>query len=192
MLIAQRRRPNANPARRQHGGFLQHLRRQQGGFLQHLRRQQGVFLIEALLGILIFSLGILALIGMQAAAISAQSDARYRIEAANIAEKMSNNIALNVDRSSTTNLQTSLNLFAHNSGGSNCAFTGTASADALVTAWVTEVRAAGSGLPGATTAMQQILVDTSATGFNRVTITVCWLPPRAAAASRHTVVSFVN
>ena len=165
MLIAQRRRPNANPARRQHGGFL-----------QHLRRQQGVFLIEALLGILIFSLGILALIGMQAAAISAQSDARYRIEAANIAEKMSNNIALNVDRSSTTNLQTSLNLFAHNSGGSNCAFTGAASADALVTAWVTEVRAAGSGLPGATTAMQQILVDTSATGFNRVTITVCWLP----------------
>ena len=38
-------------------------------------------------------LGILALIGMQAAAISAQSDARYRIEAANIAEKMSNNPA---------------------------------------------------------------------------------------------------
>ena len=154
------------------------------------RRQQGVFLIEALLGILIFSLGILALIGMQAAAISAQSDARYRIEAANLAEKMQNNIWLNVDRSTPANLATSLANFSHNESGANCAFSGTPSADALVTAWVTEVRAAGSGLPNATAAMQQILVNTGT--FNRVTITVCWQPPRALTPSRHTIVTFVN
>ncbi|MBM3346035.1 MAG: type IV pilus modification protein PilV [Betaproteobacteria bacterium] len=154
------------------------------------RRQRGVFLIEALLGILIFSLGILALIGMQAAAISAQSDARYRIEAANLAEKMQNNIWLNVDRSSPANLSTSLANFSHNEGGANCAFTGTPSVDPLVTNWVTEVRAAGSGLPNATTAMQQILVNTAS--FNRVTITVCWLPPRALSPSRYTIVTFVN
>jgi type IV pilus assembly protein PilV len=154
--------------------------------------QRGVFLIEALLGILIFSLGILALIGMQAAAISAQTDARYRIEASNLVERLQDTIWLNVDRTSTSTIQTSLSAFQHNTGGSNCAFTGTASSNAVVTAWATSVNAAGTGLPGSTSAMQQILVDTTAGGFNRVTITVCWVPPRAAAASRHTVVTFVN
>lgn len=178
------------PARRQHGAFL--ASRQQHGVFLSSRQQHGVFLIEALLGILIFSLGILALIGMQAAAISAQSDARYRIEASNLAEKMSNEIWLNVDRTTPATIQTSLATFAHMAGGSNCAFTGSASSNTLVTDWVTEVRAAGTGMPGSTAAMQQILVDTSTGGYNRVTITVCWLPPRAAAASRHVISTFVN
>jgi type IV pilus assembly protein PilV len=39
-------------------------------------------LIEALIGILIFSIGILALLGMQGAAIKNTTDARYRSEAA--------------------------------------------------------------------------------------------------------------
>ena len=42
------------------------------------RTQAGVMLIEALIGILIFSIGILALIGMQGAAIRNTTDARYR------------------------------------------------------------------------------------------------------------------
>ena len=45
------------------------------------QRQGGVMLIEALIGILIFSIGILALIGMQGAAIKNTNDARYRSEA---------------------------------------------------------------------------------------------------------------
>ena len=49
------------------------------------RAQRGVFLIEALLAILIFSLGILTLVAIQTTAISAQSDAQYRSEAANLA-----------------------------------------------------------------------------------------------------------
>jgi type IV pilus assembly protein PilV len=43
--------------------------------------QAGVMLIEALIGILIFSVGILALIGMQAAAMRSTTDAKYRSEA---------------------------------------------------------------------------------------------------------------
>jgi type IV pilus assembly protein PilV len=155
-------------------------------------RQRGVFLIEALLGILIFSLGILALIGMQAAAISAQSDARYRMEAANLTERMQNNIWLSVDRSSAANLATSLAAFSHKPGGSNCAFTGTASGNATVTSWASAVQAASTGLPGSTAAMQQIVVDTSSGAYNKVSITVCWQPPRAVTASRHTIVTFVN
>ena len=154
--------------------------------------QGGSFLIEALLGILIFSLGILALVGMQASAISAQSDARYRIEAANLTDQLLDNIWLNVDRSSATNLQTSLAAYAHQTGGTLCSYSGTASSSAIVTDWVTAVTAAGTGLPGATSSTLQVNIDTTSTGFNRVLVTVCWTPPRATASSRHTVVTYVN
>lgn len=154
--------------------------------------QGGSFLIEALLGILIFSLGILALVGMQASAISAQSDARYRIEAANLTEQLLNNIWLNVDRTSATNLQTSLAAYAHQTSGTLCNYSGTASSNTIVTDWVTAVTAAGTGLPGATSARLQVNVDTTSTGFNRVSVTVCWMPPKATVASRHTVVTYVN
>lgn len=178
----------------QRGVFLT-ARRERAAFLAS-RRQRGVFLIEALLGILIFSLGILALIGMQAAAISAQSDARYRIEASNLTEQMQNNIWLSVDRSSTANLATSLAAFQHQATGTptstSCAFSGTASTNALVIAWATAVQAATTGLPGSASTMQQIVVDTSGGAYNKVSITVCWQPPRAATPSRHTVVTFVN
>jgi type IV pilus assembly protein PilV len=52
------------------------------------KSQQGVMLIEALIGILIFSIGILALIGMQATAIKNTTDARYRSEAAFLAQQI--------------------------------------------------------------------------------------------------------
>ena len=52
------------------------------------RSQQGVMLIEALIGILIFSIGILALIGMQGVAIKNTADSRYRSEAAFLANQV--------------------------------------------------------------------------------------------------------
>ena len=156
------------------------------------RTQQGMFLIEALLGILIFSMGILALVGLQAAAISAQSDARYRTEAATLADRLMSHIWVNVDRTSAATIQTSLAKFQHQTGGANCSFTGTASSNALVTDWVSDVTASGTGLPGAVSAMQQITINTASGGFNQVSITLCWIAPRAATTSRHTVVSFIN
>ena len=44
--------------------------------------QRGVFLIEALIAILIFSLGILGMVAMAGSAMSAQTDARFRTDAA--------------------------------------------------------------------------------------------------------------
>jgi type IV pilus assembly protein PilV len=52
------------------------------------RHQAGVMLIEALIGILIFSIGILALLGMQGTAIKNTTDARYRSEAAFLATQI--------------------------------------------------------------------------------------------------------
>jgi type IV pilus assembly protein PilV len=48
-------------------------------------RQRGGFLLEALIGILIFTLGVLGLVALQARAISYTSDAQYRGEAAYLA-----------------------------------------------------------------------------------------------------------
>jgi type IV pilus assembly protein PilV len=48
-------------------------------------KQEGVMLLEALIGILIFSLGVLALVAMQAVSVSSVSNSRYRTEAAFLA-----------------------------------------------------------------------------------------------------------
>jgi type IV pilus assembly protein PilV len=48
--------------------------------------QQGVLLIEALVAILIFSVGVLAIVGLQAAMIKNTADSKYRSEASYIAQ----------------------------------------------------------------------------------------------------------
>ncbi len=53
-----------------------------------LRRQTGSYLLEALIAILIFSFGILGLIGLLGSSIRITNDARYRSEAANLAGAM--------------------------------------------------------------------------------------------------------
>lgn len=52
-----------------------------------LADQQGVVLIEALIAILIFSMGIMALLGLQAAMIKNTSDNKYRADASFIAQQ---------------------------------------------------------------------------------------------------------
>lgn len=49
--------------------------------------QQGVVLLESLIAILVFSLGVLGIVGLQAAMIKGSSDAKYRSEASYIAQQ---------------------------------------------------------------------------------------------------------
>lgn len=49
--------------------------------------QHGMVLIEAMVAILIFSIGILGIVGMQANMVKNTSDAKYRAEASHIAQK---------------------------------------------------------------------------------------------------------
>ncbi len=158
------------------------------------RSQQGVFLLEALIGIIIFSIGILTMIALQTTAIAIQADSQYRIEAANLADSMLGEIALNVNRTSGPTLQASLANFAHRpTTGAPCNYSGSDSADPLVTAWATAINTtATTRLPGSSASMQQILVNTGAGAFNQVTITICWQSPADAVPRRHTLVSYVN
>jgi type IV pilus assembly protein PilV len=55
---------------------------------QITNRQTGSMLIEVLIAILIFSVGILGIVGLQASAVNASSDAKYRSEAALLANEL--------------------------------------------------------------------------------------------------------
>jgi type IV pilus assembly protein PilV len=52
------------------------------------RKQGGVMLLEVLIAILIFSMGILAVVGMQATAIKNVTDSKYRSQAAFLTNKL--------------------------------------------------------------------------------------------------------
>ena len=161
-----------------------------------LREQRGFFLIEALVAVLIFSLGILGMIAMGGKAVSAQSDARYRTMAANLANDMASIIALNVDRTNPSTVQASLAAFQNRPttpAGTLCAFTGGDSVQPDVVAWRAKLAAVGAnaaGLPNAANTQPQIRVDTAT--FNRVQITVCWKAPTDLDWRQHTLVTYVN
>lgn len=159
-----------------------------------MQAQRGLFLIEALVAIALFAIGILGIVGVSARAVAAQSDAQYRSEAAAVANRVAQLAWLNVPRAAGTSpgerataLATELAKFAHQPTGDACAFTGQASPNPLVTGWLTEARR----LPGATAEMQQVRVETDA-GFNKLTVTVCWKEPSNPVARKHVLATYVN
>jgi len=161
------------------------------------KSQAGMMLLEALIGILIFSIGILALVAMQARSVNVLADAQYRIEAVNLSNRLLSQMWVNADRSNPAAMTASLTNFAHQTSGNpdTCDFSGGAAASPVVTAWADIINdAANSGakplLPGATATMQQVVVDTG--NANRVIITVCWRAPNETAPHRHTAVGYVN
>lgn len=142
-----------------------------------IRQQRGVMLLEALIAILIFSMGILAIVGMQAAAIRNTSDAKYRADASYLANRI-----LGEMWSDRFNLAS----YAHYTGGAAvCAPAGAASANAKVTAWLNNVSAA---LPGAAANRQQIVIGAN----NLITVRVCWRAPQDTSFHNFEVTSQIN
>jgi len=171
-----------------------------------MRLQGGFFLIEAMVAILIFALGILGLVAMGGTAVSAQSDAQYRTQASSLADAIAAQIALGVTRNGDDAAKAlSLAAFAHqptpappSTAPWPCTFTGTPALTGTTAPGVFPLlqRAANltsePGLPGATAANQQIFIDNTAPNFNRVVITLCWKTAADGAWRRHTLVTYVN
>ncbi len=156
---------------------------------------RGVMLIEALVAILIFSLGILGLVALGGRAVAAQSDAQYRTEANSLAEAIAGEIAVSVDRSASgVNLAPTLAGFNHQTGGVSCNFAGLPTGNAEVLARINSAAAtAVTGLPGAGAAQQQVTVQNAPGLFNRVEITLCWKTANDNLNWRkHTYVTYVN
>jgi type IV pilus assembly protein PilV len=166
--------------------------------------EPGFFLLEALIAMLIFSLGVLGMVALGTVAIGAQNDAQYRTEAANFASDIASQMQLTVSRMLVTNASgvksmivnpTGLATFEHYAGapsGTPCGFTGTASTNAEVLDWLGKLTAGVTGLPGAAADAVQIQILTGANGYNQANITVCWQSPSDKVQRKHTLVAFIN
>jgi len=129
---------------------------------RHCNRQRGFTLIEVLVSVLIFTLGILGLVGMQASAIKFSTDAHQRAQATFLADQLLARMLIADPTTSAT--------FAHKPGGTTgCAPTGVASTNAIVLEWLAEVTAA---FPLAATDKQQIVI--TGVPANEVTVKLCW------------------
>ena len=150
-------------------------------------------LIEAIIGLLIFLIGILAMLGLQATAIAVQADAQYRVEAGRMVDRILGTINTSVTRDGAGNVNAaSLAVFQHQPTGAiaSCNYSGAASGNAAVTDWVNAITTtAATRLPGSTAAMQQILVNGA---YNQVSISVCWQGANDKAPRKHTVISYIN
>ena len=142
--------------------------------------QQGVMLIEAMIGILIFSIGILALIGMQATALKNTTDARYRSEAGYLANALIGQIRLDM-----------ANLASYDDS--------VASAYGPRTAWRAQVAATLPGIDIAANQRVPSIVIVAGPTFvgdtqpsSRVTVTLTWLQPGETQQHQFQIVSHVS
>jgi type IV pilus assembly protein PilV len=134
-------------------------------------RQSGMMLLEGLIAILIFSLGIIALIGMQATATKQVTDAKYRTDAAFLANQLLGTMWVN-DRT-PANLKAKFDTDENTSTNVN---------DDL-NKWKAAV---GNTLPGVTSATAPTVNVSSGTAADGVvTITIQWLAPGAPDSTPH-------
>lgn len=131
-------------------------------------RQRGATLLEALIGILIFSIGILALVGMQALAIKHMSDAKYRSDAAFFANEIIGQMWVN---------RASLGTYA---------YAGAGAPPAAIDSWVTSIQ---NALPGVTAAANRPIITVAGT---TITVTVRWQLPGGADVHRHITMAYIN
>lgn len=138
-----------------------------------LQKQHGSVILEALIAILIFSIGILALVGMQATSISNVADAKYRTDAGFLADQMIGNMwagrLLNASGVATPDPAYA------------CDAATPCSTVALTQAWASSVT---STLPLGTGSI--------AVSGTEVTVTLTWQPPKAAVAHAHTAIAYIE
>lgn len=156
-----------------------------------LRSQRGATLIESLIAILLFSIGVLAIIGMYANAVAISTDAQYRLEATNHAHRILNRMLAEANYAGAAELAASLENYVHNPETDGpCDFGGDESEHDAVKQWAESIMKAGSGLPGVKSSFLQITFDSDAN--NLVTVTVCWQAPSDKEPRRETVAMNIN
>jgi len=129
---------------------------------RHLqRREKGVMMIEVLIGILIFSIGILAMLGMQTLAMRASIDSKYRAEAGFLANEI-----VGVMWGDPANL-------------ASYVAPGTCSATSRCNVWLTRVQ---NTLPGG-------IAPTITVTNRQVQVVVQWQGPGQGTPSNHTMVA---
>lgn len=126
--------------------------------LTNRAKARGFSLIEVLVSMTIFSVGVLGLLGMYANSVTNYSDAKYRTDATLLAESLINSMWVN--RANVAN-------YAYGGTGANT----------TLTSWLAEMN---SALPKAVAVVT--VGATTATG-TQVTVQINWQPPDAVAQS---------
>ncbi len=148
-----------------------------------VQRQNGSVLIEAMVAVVIFSFGLLALISMQSAAVRSTTDAKYRADASFLANQIIGQM-WGVSSASLNSFANGVATTAANAA--TCPSGGGTATAAAATGWLAAVSAM---LPGADNNRQQITVD-AATG--QVTVRVCWQDRAAGGYHNHVVTAQIN
>lgn len=154
--------------------------------------QSGVMLIEALIAILIFSIGVLGIIGLQGSAVKASTDAKYRSEAALLANELIGRMWAG-DRTQAT-LQAAYASATNGAAyqqwawiGAVAASPGTTSAPAQGTVLAT--------LPGAAANRPTVAVvpiTTTVVPSSQVTITISWQVPGESAVHSYVAIAQIG
>ncbi len=138
---------------------------------QQSKQQAGMMLLEALFGILLFSIGILAMVGLQTNATKQSAEGKHRSDASLLATQLLGQL-WSTDRQFAT-----LNGSYSSSNIVNNACTTACNAD--FNTWYNQVK---SSLPGASSlppSVTYVVVSPggSASNTTRVTITIFWRSP---------------
>ena len=141
-----------------------------------LRKQHGMMLLEALFGILLFSIGIIALVGMQTSAVKQSVESKYRSDASLLAVQLIGQLWGTDRQFSTLNSRYNSSNISGGICNSSCA--------PDFSNWLETVK---SSLPGASTRtptiqFTQVATSTSSAASTRVTITIFWQSPGADSA----------
>jgi type IV pilus assembly protein PilV len=145
------------------------------------RKQNGSTLLEALAAILIFSIGLVGLLGIQMASVKNSIDAKYRSDASYLANQIVGQMW--VDRSNIDN-------YAYNDSGALCgATTSGSTGNTNVTNWLSNVAAT---LPGTANAKSQISISTPIASTKLVKVTICWQAPQDTAAHNFALTAQIN
>lgn len=138
------------------------------GSLPGNKKEKGFSILEGLMAILIFSLGILAVIGLQAASVRAVTDSRYRVEATFLANKLISEMWVNYDRNAVVpSLRASVQ-----PGG------------AFYDTWLAEVEAA---LPGAQSNPPVLTIVAGNDNSSIVTVQLFWKAPSETNVHNYTL-----
>jgi type IV pilus assembly protein PilV len=152
------------------------------------RGQAGSMLLEALIAVLIFSMGILAIVGMQGSAVRATSDAKYRSDASMLANMLIGQMSVSFNRALPTPTPAPATVLQANFQG------GSGTNGAAYTAWLANVVAT---LPSADANPPTVTVFAVPTGaatdppIGQVTIVIHWNLP-GDLPHTYTTVAVIN
>ncbi len=133
-----------------------------------MKTQNGSVLLEALISILIFAFGVLALFGMQSVALKNMSQANYRATAVFLTSQLVGTVQGDINH---------LADYAYASG----------TPPAKVQPWLSQV---ASVLPNGTGTISAVEETTTAPKNGTLTVTVTWQLP-GQTSNRHSVSSYV-